>query len=152
MGVEPPTPLPSPTFSSASGKPNSKVGIFLAFSGRTTGGSHTATSCRMGEAVGAIRGWGRRAGTPASPPCTPSPEATRCRAGGIFQPADRKPSLLCEMTCCVVLRVLSVVLTSLSVRLGLVDPDLPPPGPPTLKSFKVNAALLLALLETPNYL
>ncbi|CAF90329.1 unnamed protein product [Tetraodon nigroviridis] len=71
--------------------------------GRTTGGSRTAMSCRTGEAAAAAgtQGWGRRAGTPTSLPCTPS-------LGG----------------------------HPLQGRLGLVDPDLPPPGPPTLKSFK----------------
>lgn len=115
------------------------VKLFLAFSGRTTGGSHTAMSCHMGEAVEAIQGWGRRAGTPTSLPCTPSLEGTRCRAGGSLRWADRKASLLLGV--CMVFRLLSLLLTCLSVRLGLLDPDLPPPGPPTLKSFKVSAAV-----------
>lgn len=27
------------------------------------------------------------------------------------------------------------------LRLGLMDPDLPPPGPPTMRSFKVSGAV-----------
>lgn len=96
MGVQHTAPVPPPPLT----MPKTHL---LTFPGRTTGGSRTATSCPTGEAVAAIQGWARRAGTPTSLRCTHSPEATRCRAGGVFQPADRKACLLCDMKCWLVL-------------------------------------------------
>lgn len=53
-------------------------------------------SCHMGEVVVvvvSIQGWGLRAGTLTSLPCTPTLEVTRCRAGEMLHMADRR--LLC---------------------------------------------------------
>lgn len=50
-------------------------------------------SCHMGEVVVSIQGWGLRAGTLTSLPCTPTLEVTRCRAGEMLYVADKR--LLC---------------------------------------------------------
>lgn len=103
-------------------------------------------SCHTGEAVGAIQGWDHRAGTLTSPPSTPSLEVTCCRAGVCPQRAEAPHGSACDgdSSC------LSVVWICLSVRLGMVDPDLPPPGPPTLKSFKVGAPSAVVVLKQPQ--
>lgn len=97
-------------------------------------------SCHTGEVVASTQGRGLRAGTRISLPCTPTLEVIRCRAGEVLPPAA-SPSMGSSSN-----RTRYVCLKCLRVRLGMVDPDLPPPGPPTLKSFKVKEGMLSALL------
>lgn len=101
-------------------------------------GSPTATTYLMEVAAVAAavahlsRGQGLRPGILTSPISSHTTVVTHCRAGeqgsnkcthGLFS-----VDWLSDRECC-------------ACRLGLVDPDLPPPGPPTMRSFKVGGAL-----------
>lgn len=86
----------------------------------------------MEEAGLRFQGRGLRPGTTTSPTCTPTPEGSPCRAGELLQrvrttgPDRVRTGSQVSSWFCVV------------SRLGLLDPDLPPPGPPSMRSFKVR--------------
>lgn len=106
-------------------------------------GSRTATTCPTEVEVEAVvvvvvllsRGQGLRPGIPTSRTSSHTTVGTRCRAG---EQGSNNTTILYYMgssdsKCC-------------AFRLGLVDPDLPPPGPPTMRSFKVGGARLAVSL------
>lgn len=122
---------------------NGAISLCFLCSGRTTGGSHTVTSCRTGEVEASTQGWGLRAGTLISLPCTPTLEVILYREGEMFPAASLSTGSRSNRN---LPHPCDVSLTCVRVRLGMVDPDLPPPGPPTLKSFKVKEGMLSAVL------